>query len=59
VKQQFDSFVSSMCFGGAWNWFRPMFVSYILFVAVAPLQLSCTSLMLETLHLASMLAVDM
>jgi len=37
VKQQFDSFVSSMCFGGAWNWFRPMFVSYILFVAAATL----------------------
>jgi len=37
VKQQFDSFVSNMFFGGAWYWFRFMFVSHILFIAAATL----------------------
>jgi len=37
VKQQFDCFVSSICLGGAWHWFRLMFVSDILFVAPATL----------------------
>jgi len=26
-----------MCFGGAWHWFRLMFVSHILFVSPATL----------------------
>jgi hypothetical protein len=37
VEEQFDTFVSGMCFGGTWHWFRLMFVSHILFIAPATL----------------------